>query len=124
MFYAFVGSKLNYASDVLGFTKSEDIERVHLTFCKSISNVRKSTSYVGVYGDSWRYPLYFPDLRESYIREAYRIVLKFCNLFPCNTCMSLIRPRCCTSAKQLCPMWQCKKTRSKKSNRVAVNAIL
>jgi len=34
LFDAFVGSILNYSSEVWGYTKSKEIQRVHLKFCK------------------------------------------------------------------------------------------
>ena len=36
LFDAFVGSILSYSSEVWGYTKSKEIERVHLKFCKRI----------------------------------------------------------------------------------------
>jgi len=58
LFDAFVGSILGYSSEIWGHGKSKEIERIHLKFCKSILNVRTSTSNVGVYGELGRYPLY------------------------------------------------------------------
>jgi len=58
LFDAFVGSTLSYSSEIWGYTKSADIERIHLKFCKRLLYVRKSTSTPGVYGELGRYPLY------------------------------------------------------------------
>jgi hypothetical protein len=58
LFDSFVGSTLGYASEIWGFTKSADIERIHLKFCKRLLNVRLNTSTPGVYGELGRYPLY------------------------------------------------------------------
>ena len=58
LFDAFVASILNYSCEVWGYTKSKQLERFHLKFCKKILNVKLSTSNVGVYGDLGRYPLY------------------------------------------------------------------
>ena len=58
LFDAFVGSILNYASEVWGFTKSDDIERIHLKFCKRLLQVKINTCNVAVYGELGRYPLY------------------------------------------------------------------
>ena len=55
---SFVGSILNYAAEISGLSKSKDIERIHLKFCKNILKVRKSTSNATVYADLGRYPLY------------------------------------------------------------------
>ena len=38
--------------------KSDDIERIHLKFCKRILNVRSNTCTSGVYGELGRYPLF------------------------------------------------------------------
>ena len=53
-----MGSILGYSSEIWGHGKSKEIERIHLKFCKSILNVRTSTSNIGVYGELGRYPLY------------------------------------------------------------------
>lgn len=58
LFDAFVGSILNYAAEIWGYTKSKEIERIHLKFCKRILNVRLNTCTAGVYGELGRYPLY------------------------------------------------------------------
>ena len=58
LFDAFVGSVLNYASEIWGFSKSKDIERIHLKFCKSILYVKQSTSTMAIYGELCRYPLF------------------------------------------------------------------
>ena len=53
-----MGSILLYASEIWGFSKSKEIERVHLKFCKRLLNVRLNTCTAGVYGELGRYPLY------------------------------------------------------------------
>ena len=58
LFDAFVGSTLNYACEIWGFSKSKEIERIHLKFCKYLLNVKTSTCNMGVYGELGRYPLY------------------------------------------------------------------
>lgn len=58
LFDAFVGSILNYASPVWGISKSKEIERVHLKFCKAILGVKISTCNVAVYGELGRYPMF------------------------------------------------------------------
>ena len=58
LFYSFVGSILSYASEIWGFSKSKEIERVHLKFCKKILNVNTRTSNAAVYGELARYPFY------------------------------------------------------------------
>ena len=58
LFDAFVGSILGYAAEIWGYSKSKEIERIHLKFCKSLLNVRTTTATAGVYGELGRYPLY------------------------------------------------------------------
>ena len=58
LYYAFVGSILNYSCEVNGFSKNKNLERIQLKFCKRILNVKNSTSNMGVYGELGRYPLF------------------------------------------------------------------
>jgi hypothetical protein len=58
LFDAFVAPILYYASELWGYTKSKEIERIHLKFCKRLLNVRKNTCTASVYGELGRYPLY------------------------------------------------------------------
>jgi len=58
LFDAFVGSILGHANGILGYTKSKDIERIHLKFCNRILYVKLSCSNASVYGELGRYPLY------------------------------------------------------------------
>ena len=46
-----------YGSEVWGFENIQIMERIHLKFCKRISNVRLSTPNYMVYGELVRYPL-------------------------------------------------------------------
>lgn len=57
LFDSFVGSILCYCCEVWGFSKSKEIERIHLKYCKQILGVKLSTSNAGVYGELARYPL-------------------------------------------------------------------
>jgi hypothetical protein len=58
LFDAFDGSIINYACPAWGFTKSKDIERLHLTFCKLILGVNIRSYIAAIYGELGRYPLY------------------------------------------------------------------
>jgi hypothetical protein len=58
LFDAFVGSILNYASEIWGYTKSKEIERIHLKFCKRLLQVKLNTCNAAVYGELGRYPLF------------------------------------------------------------------
>ena len=55
---AFVSPIITYGCEVWGFTKSSQLERLHLKFCKATLGVRQSTANVAVYGELGRYPLY------------------------------------------------------------------
>jgi len=58
LFDAFVSATLNYSCAVWGFCKSNDIERVHLKYCKSVLGVKQSTCTAAVYSELGRYPIY------------------------------------------------------------------
>lgn len=72
LFDSFVGSILSYSSEVWGYTKSKDIERIHMKFCKRILNVRISTCNASIYGELGRYPLY--------VNRYVRIIKYWCKL--------------------------------------------
>ena len=42
----------------MGYTKSKELERIHLKFCKRLLRVRAYTCTAAVYGELGRYPLY------------------------------------------------------------------
>ena len=49
---------LNYGSEVWGSHQAQDIERVHLSFCKRVLGVKKSTQNDFIYGLLGRMPMY------------------------------------------------------------------
>ena len=51
LFDAFVGSILSYSSEVWGYTKSKEIERVHLNFCKRFFKYKNEFMF---YWSIWR----------------------------------------------------------------------
>jgi exonuclease III len=57
LFDTYVGSVLNYGCEVWGHHKAQEIERVHLQFCKRLIGVKKSTSNMTVYNELGRFPL-------------------------------------------------------------------
>lgn len=79
LFDAFVSSTANYACEVWGNTKSKEIERIHLKFCKQILGVKLSTSNAGVYGELGRYPLY--------IHRSIRIIKYWFKIINSNNCI-------------------------------------
>jgi hypothetical protein len=58
LFDAFVVSILNYACEIWGNSKSKEIERIHLKFCKRLLKVQPNTCNACVYGELGRHPLY------------------------------------------------------------------
>ena len=57
LFDSLVGSVLSYASEVWGYSKADDIERVHTRFCRSLLGVKRSTNLSGLYMELGRIPL-------------------------------------------------------------------
>ena len=57
LFDKFISPILNYASEMWGFHSAPEIERIHLTFCKHILGVKKTTQNDFVYGLLGRHPL-------------------------------------------------------------------
>ena len=53
LFDAF-GSILNYGSPAWGFSKSKELERIHLRFCKRILGVKLNCSNAAIYGELGR----------------------------------------------------------------------
>ena len=54
LFDAYVASILNYGSEVWGFTKAENIERVQRKFCKWLLSVTASTNSNALYAEVGR----------------------------------------------------------------------
>lgn len=72
LFDVFVGSILGHASEIWEYTKSKEIERIHLKFCKRIHNVKTNSCSSAVYGELGRFPLY--------IYRHVRIIKYWCKL--------------------------------------------
>ena len=51
LFDAFVLPILNYSSEIWGYTKSKELEKIHLKFCKRLLGVRVNTCTAAVYGE-------------------------------------------------------------------------
>ena len=58
LFDAFVNPIINFGCQIWGFTKSKELERIHLKFCKMVLGVKQSTCNAAVYGELGRYRLY------------------------------------------------------------------
>ena len=59
-----IGAILNYSCEVWGFHNARDVEQVHLSFCKRVLGVKKTTQIDFVYGELERVPMSI----ERYIR--------------------------------------------------------
>jgi hypothetical protein len=81
LFDSFVGSILAYSSEIWGFGKFCQVERIHLKFCKRLLGVRQNVNSNSVYGELARYPLY--------ISRYVRIIRYWCKLLQSNN--SLIK---------------------------------
>ena len=57
LFDKYISPILNYSSEVWGFHKAIEIERVHLNFCKRLLGVKKSTQNDFIYGELGRFPM-------------------------------------------------------------------
>jgi len=92
LFDAFVLPILNYSSEIWGYTKSKELERIHLKFCKRLLRVRVNTCTAAVYGELGRYPLYIQryvkliqywfkliDSDNIILRTIYNAALDDCN---------------------------------------------
>ena len=64
---------LNYGCELWGFGKADDIERVHLWFCKVILKVKSSTVNEMVYGEVGRHPV-FIDRNLQILRYWFKIL--------------------------------------------------
>jgi len=58
LFDYFIGLMLNNACEISGFSKSKEIERIHLKFCKKILMFKLNTPTTAVYGELEHCPLY------------------------------------------------------------------
>ena len=57
LFDCLVGSVLSYSSEVWGFHKAPDVERIHTRFCRTLLGVKKSTHLSALYCELGRKPL-------------------------------------------------------------------
>jgi hypothetical protein len=57
LFECYIGSVLNYGTEVWGCHKGDNIERVHLDYCNTMLGVKRTTCNVMVYTELGRYPL-------------------------------------------------------------------
>ena len=96
LFDKLVSPILNYSSEVWGFCQSNQIERVHLQFCKNLLGVKQSTQNSFIYGELGRetfqtkrhfsiikYWLKILNAKENkYINIVYKMMLNDMELYP------------------------------------------
>ncbi|MEW8546880.1 MAG: reverse transcriptase family protein, partial [Candidatus Thiodiazotropha sp.] len=58
LFDSLVQPILMYGSEIWGFHKADDIEKVHIKFLKQLLGVRRQTNNIAVYGELGRFPLF------------------------------------------------------------------
>ena len=58
LFDSMISPILFYSSEVWGFHKSPDIEKIYLKFMRNILRLNRSVSTAAVYGELGRFPLY------------------------------------------------------------------
>ncbi|XP_074661598.1 uncharacterized protein LOC141914230 [Tubulanus polymorphus] len=56
VFDAMVGSILTFGCEVWGFGNFDVIEKIHLTFCKYLLSLKRSTPNLMIYGETGRFP--------------------------------------------------------------------
>ena len=58
LFDSFIAPILNYSCEIWGFSRAENIARVHRKFCKWLINVKISTNNLSLAGELGRFPLF------------------------------------------------------------------
>ena len=83
MFDTYVKTVLHYGAEIWGFHKGQDVEKVHINFCKRILGVKKSTCNNAVYYELGRFPLEIDRKRKIFkywlkIRKSSNCILRAC----------------------------------------------
>ena len=81
VFDTYINSILSYGSEVWGFHKAPDVEKIHLTYLKKILGVKRSCSNALVYFELGRFPLSIMRKLKIFkywqkIRSSYNCLLK------------------------------------------------
>ena len=91
VFDTYINSILSCGSEVWGFHKAPDIEKIHLTYLKTILGVKKSCSNSLVYFELGRFPLYITRKLKIIkywlkLRSSDNCILKACydEMIKCN----------------------------------------
>ena len=81
LFDIFISSSLNYGSPIWGFTKSKELERLHLKFLKSLHGVKASTSNADIYIELGRYPLFVAFVEDTATMSSIRYFENYVSYF-------------------------------------------
>ena len=90
LFDMYIGSILQYASEIWGLHHGDCLEKVHLDFCKRLLGVKKSSCNVMIYAELGRLPLqagrkYKIIKYWAKLLSTDNIILKNCYLEMLNT---------------------------------------
>ena len=77
LFDAMISPILNYGSEVWGFHKAPDIERIHMKFLKNILLVKQQTTNATIYGELGRVPMII--IRKTRILKFWFKIMKYPN---------------------------------------------
>uniref|UniRef100_K1QT84 Reverse transcriptase zinc-binding domain-containing protein n=1 Tax=Magallana gigas TaxID=29159 RepID=K1QT84_MAGGI len=83
VFDTYVKSVLSYGAEIWGFHKGQDVEKVHINFCKKVLGVRKNTCNSAVYYEVGRFPLEIFRKQKIFkywfkLRNSKNCILKAC----------------------------------------------
>ena len=67
-----------------GFTKSKELERLHLKFLKSLHGVKASTSNADIYIELGRYPLFVAFVEDTATMSSIRYFENYVSYFVQN----------------------------------------
>lgn len=79
LFDIYVGSVISYGSEIWGFHKSPEIERLHLSFCKNVLGVRRNVCNYMIYSELGRRPLI--------LQRKLKIMKYWCKLLETENCI-------------------------------------
>ena len=72
LFDSMVNPILSYGSEVYGFHKSPDVEKVHLKFINNIMGLNRNVTNACIYGELGRFPL-FVTRKNRIIKYWYKL---------------------------------------------------
>jgi hypothetical protein len=97
LFDCYIGGIANYASEIWGTQKGNNVEKVHTDFCNQILGVKKHTSNVVVYAELGTVPLLYNRLftivkfwskvlysENCILRNCYEKMYTNCEIYKCK----------------------------------------